>query len=102
MTAIDNRNETHAPDDAGRIEEFVELDELVCNGCGSCVRPESPVGWPASAGVAPEFSHGDGSVLCPDEHGRIGEPLEIRAVAGDRYDLTDSGWAVLAALEVGS
>lgn len=92
----------HRPDVlSGQDEEFVELNELVCNGCGWRVRPEPPRGWPAGAGAAPGFSHGDGSVLCPDEHGRIGEPMELPGVAGERYELTEAGRAALAALEAG-
>ena len=55
----------------------VDPDALVCAGCAEPVRAEPPVGWPARAGAAPLFSHRDGSVLCPDERGRLGEPVEV-------------------------
>lgn len=55
----------------------VDAEALVCAGCAEQVRCDPPVGWPIRAGVAPMFSHRDGSVLCPDAHGRLGEPVEV-------------------------
>ena len=55
----------------------VDPEELVCAGCTEPVRCDPPVGWPTRAGMAPMFSHRDGSVLCPDERGRLGEPVEV-------------------------
>ncbi|WP_143105372.1 hypothetical protein [Pseudonocardia ammonioxydans] len=67
---------------------LLDLTELVCPGCWDPVVDGPPPGWPARAGRAPDFSHPDGSVLCPDEYGRIGEPIEAD---GLRYGLTDTG-----------
>ena len=66
----------------------VELGGLVCPGCGDPVADAAPSGWPARAGRAPEFSHRDGSVLCPDGRGRVPEPIEAVRV---RYGLTEAG-----------
>ena len=55
----------------------VDPDALVCAGCAEQVCADPPVGWPDRAGAAPLFSHRDGSVLCPDERGRLGEPVEV-------------------------
>ena len=66
----------------------VDLDELVCPGCAEPVTGQPPAGWPAGAGPAPGFSHADGSVLCPDGSGRVGEPVEV---GGLRFALTDAG-----------
>ncbi|ANY06386.1 hypothetical protein AFB00_08875 [Pseudonocardia sp. HH130630-07] len=60
---------------------WVDVSELVCPGCGGPVVDAPPSGWPARAGAVPEFSHPDGSVLCPDELGRVGEPVEISAAS---------------------
>jgi hypothetical protein len=68
--------------------ESVDLDDLVCPGCGDPVTGEPPLGWSAGAGKAPGFSHRDGSVLCPDSAGRISEPVEA---GGLRFALTDAG-----------
>lgn len=72
----------------------VDLDALVCPGCGDPVAGEPPLGWPAGAGETPGFSHTDGSVLCPDSAGRIGEPVES---GGLRFALTDAGSDALSA-----
>jgi hypothetical protein len=56
---------------------IVDPEVLVCAGCAEPVRAEPPVGWTARAGSAPLFSHRDGSVLCPDERGRLGEAVEV-------------------------
>lgn len=74
MTTTDTRTEPPAT-------ATVDLDALVCPGCDDPVTGEPPTGWPTGAGRAPEFSHRDGSVLCPDSSGRIGEPVES-AVCG--------------------
>ncbi|ALE85848.1 hypothetical protein XF36_24135 [Pseudonocardia sp. HH130629-09] len=66
----------------------VDVTDLVCPGCASPVIDAPPSGWPARAGRSPEFSHADGSVLCPDRFGRVPEPMEA---AGLRYGLTDAG-----------
>ncbi len=58
--------------------DTASIEELACAGCHESVLDEPPTGWPAAAGQAPEFSHRDGSVLCPDARGRIGEPVEVR------------------------
>lgn len=62
------------------IGQEVDPAELVCPGCADVVSCEPPLGWPASAGAAPSFSHRDGSVLCPDARGLVGEPVEACAV----------------------
>ena len=69
-------------------DDLVDIDGLVCPGCWGPVVDAPPSGWPASAGRVPEFSHPDGSVLCPDAHGRVGEPVEA---GGLRYGLTETG-----------
>lgn len=61
-----------------RTISAVDLDALVCAGCTDPVRSDPPLGWPSRAGAAPLFSHRDGSVLCPDSRGRLGEPVEVR------------------------
>lgn len=71
--------------------DLVEVTDLVCPGCAGPVADAPPSGWPARAGRPPEFSHLDGSVLCPDRLGRVPEPV---GAAGLRYGLTDAGGAV--------
>ena len=61
------------------VDRLVDPTVLICPGCHEPVIGEPPQGWPASAGRVPEFSHPDGSVLCLDGAGRIGEPVEARA-----------------------
>lgn len=70
--------------------DLVEVTDLVCPGCTGPVVDAPPSRWPASAGQRPEFSHADGSVLCPDGFGRVPDPVEA---AGLRYSLTDAGTA---------
>ncbi len=70
--------------------DLVDVTELVCPGCAGPVVDAPPSGWPASAGRCPEFSHLDGSVLCPDGVGRVPEPVEAESL---RYGLTDAGAA---------
>ncbi|WP_145982662.1 MULTISPECIES: hypothetical protein [unclassified Pseudonocardia] len=55
----------------------VPVERLVCPGCYEPVLDEPPSGWPDRAGRAPEFSHRDESVLCPDAAGGFGEPVEV-------------------------
>ncbi|RZT87341.1 hypothetical protein EV383_4260 [Pseudonocardia sediminis] len=74
-------------------DRLVDPDALVCPGCAEPAVGMPPLGWPAAAGRAPEFSHRDGSVLCPDQAGRIGEPVEA---GGLRFALTDAGADALA------
>lgn len=64
----------HQPADTG-----VDPDTLVCPGCAGRVLFEPPPGWPSRAGAVPEWSHRDGSVLCPDARGRVPEPVEVSA-----------------------
>lgn len=76
---------THGPGHRTRrdVEEAavsittVPIERLACPGCHEPVLDEPPAGWPHRAGRAPEFSHRDGSVLCPDGRGRFGEPVEV-------------------------
>lgn len=70
--------------------DLVEVTDLVCPGCAGPVVDAPPSGWPVRAGWRPEFSHPDGSVLCPDGMGRVPEPVEA---AGLRYGLTEHGAA---------
>lgn len=70
----------------------VDPDALVCPGCHEVVVCAPPSGWPRRAGARPEFSHRDGSVLCPDSSGRVPEPVEM---AGLRFELTAAGAQVL-------
>lgn len=69
-------------------DDVVDVTDLVCPGCWSPVVDVPPAGWPARAGHLPEFSHEDGSVLCPDGAGRVPEPVEA---GGLRYALTEQG-----------
>ncbi|WP_145981251.1 hypothetical protein [Pseudonocardia sp. HH130629-09] len=57
---------SEARDEQLTTPDLVHLDDLICPGCGDHVIGDPPLGWDASAGLAPEFSHRDGSVLCPD------------------------------------
>lgn len=82
-----------APPPAGLV---VDPDALVCPGCAEPVCAAPPSGWPARAGVAPEWSHRDGSVLCPDGLGRVPEPVEM---GGLRFALTEAGARVLGEAE---
>lgn len=72
------------------LPDLVDVSDLVCPGCAGPVVDAPPSGWPARAGRCPEFSHADGSVLCPDGMGRVPEPVEA---AGLRYGLTEHGAA---------
>ncbi|MDN5916089.1 MAG: hypothetical protein L0I76_13470 [Pseudonocardia sp.] len=54
----------------------VDPDALLCPGCHETAVCAPPSGWPERAGARPEFSHRDGSVLCPDGRGRVPEPVE--------------------------
>lgn len=56
----------------------IDVSALSCPGCQQSVTGEPPTGWPDRAGRPPEFSHRDGSVLCPDDRGRVPEPVEVR------------------------
>lgn len=51
-----------APSTSSR--QFVDIEDLVCPGCGEPVRECPPTGWPAADGVVPTFSHTDGTALC--------------------------------------
>ncbi|WP_344027600.1 hypothetical protein [Pseudonocardia kongjuensis] len=70
--------------------DLVDVTDLVCPGCARPVVDGPHSGWSASAGRCPEFSHLDGSVLCPDGVGRVPEPVEAASL---RYGLTDAGAA---------
>ncbi len=87
-------SEVHSEFRGGSVVGRVDPDALVCAGCAEPAVGMPPVDWPANAGQAPEYSHRDGSVLCPDAAGRIGEPVEV---GGLRYALTDAGVHALAA-----
>ncbi|ANY06566.1 hypothetical protein [Pseudonocardia sp. HH130630-07] len=68
--------------------DLVDVTDLVCPGCTGPVVDAPPSGWSARAGRCPEFSHLDGSVLCPDGFGRVPEPVEAASL---RYGLTAAG-----------
>ena len=51
--------------------QFVDIEDLVCPGCGDPVHGDPPTGWPADDSVVPRFSHTDGTALCSG-----GEPIE--------------------------
>ncbi|MFP5023519.1 hypothetical protein [Pseudonocardia phyllosphaerae] len=74
-------------DDAARGEDL-GIGDLACPGCWGPVVDRPPLGWPGGAGESPDFSHTDGTVLCPDERGRVPEPVDA---GGLRYQLTDAG-----------
>lgn len=71
---------THPNQNQAPMGQEVDPAGLVCSGCADVVSCEPPVGWPTSAGATPSFSHRDGSVLCPDSRGRVGEPIEAATV----------------------
>jgi hypothetical protein len=55
----------------GTESRYVELDELICPGCGEQVNDQPP------ADLVSEFSHHDGSALCPRPGGEPAEPIEV-------------------------
>ena len=57
---------------------FVEVDTLTCPGCHDTAIPEPPSVPALGALAGGEFSHRDGSDLCPDRRGRVGDPIEAR------------------------
>lgn len=70
------------------VVDLADVTDLVCPGCTGPVVDAPPSGWSARAGRCPEFSHLDGSVLCPDGFGRVPEPVEAASL---RYGLTAAG-----------
>jgi len=64
---------TKAPD----FGRFVDVEQLVCPGCGEQVRPEPPGYWQVADGLpAPGFSHQDATALCRRADGTVAEPIE--------------------------
>lgn len=61
------------------ISGVVDPAVLHCPSCREQIRCAPPQDWPERAGLAPLFSHPDGTVLCLDRAGRINEPVEIPA-----------------------
>lgn len=55
--------------------QLVDTKELICGGCREDVHGERS---------EPGFAHRDGSSLCPDRHGRAGEPVEATRFGGGR------------------
>jgi len=67
---------------APEFGRFVDVEQLICPGCGEQVRPEPPGYWHVADGLpAPQFSHQDATVLCRRADGTVGEPIEIEAPA---------------------
>src|SRR5437867_2215310 len=58
----------------------IELEDLVCPGCGEPVDGDSPIGWTAADGPLPEFSHTDGTPLCGGN-----DPIEAGQEACGRH-----------------
>ena len=57
---------------------FVELEQLICPGCGQPVRPRPPGYWRVADGLpAPEFSHPDATALCRRADGTVADPIEV-------------------------
>jgi hypothetical protein len=62
----------------GTESRYVELDELICPGCGEQVNNQPPADQPAAeVPLVSEFSHHDGSALCPRPGGAPAEPIEV-------------------------
>lgn len=55
----------------------VDPDTLVCAGCAEPVECAPRIHCSGELGPVPEFSHRDGSELCPDGDGVPGEPVEV-------------------------
>ena len=71
--------QTHRPQTSSTPARYVDPEQLICPGCGEQVRPEPPGYWRVADGLpAPGFSHHDGSALCQQVEGTVGEPIEIR------------------------
>jgi hypothetical protein len=61
---------------------YVEPDDLICPGCGEQVNGQPPTDYLAGEGPrTPDFSHHDGSALCPRSDGAPAEPIESEAGA---------------------
>ncbi len=70
-----------APQHTTHPQRFVDPAELICPGCGEQVCPQPPVRLDASAGPGtPQFSHRDGTALCPAVDGTSCEPVEIEVL----------------------
>ena len=61
----------------GTESRYVELDELICPGCGEQINSQPPRNYLADRGRrTPDFSHHDGSALCSRPGGAPAEPIE--------------------------
>jgi hypothetical protein len=61
----------------GTESRYVELDELICPGCGEQVNSEPPDNYRTSEERrTPDFSHHDGSTLCSRPDCVPAEPIE--------------------------
>jgi hypothetical protein len=59
------------------VRPFVDLEDLICPGCGEQVRGAPPASWQAGDGLAvAQFSHQDRSALCRVA-GVVAEPVEV-------------------------
>jgi hypothetical protein len=82
-TEATTRTATTSDDRSVGSDGLVDLYELVCPGCGNAVSPEPPVDMPGETSpmerhvAGQEFCHQDGSELCRDARGRMGEPVEV-------------------------
>lgn len=72
---------THPTTRPGVPTTAVGPSTLHCPSCMTPVTCAPPETWPATAGAAPLFSHADRSVLCPDQRGRISEPVELETAS---------------------
>ncbi len=56
---------------------FVDLEDLICPGCGEQVRCTPPGYWRVADGLpVPQFSHHDATPLCRTRSGAAAEPVE--------------------------
>jgi hypothetical protein len=61
----------------GTESRYVDPDDLICPGCGEQVNSQPPDNYRADEGRRTQnFSHHDGSALCPRPGGAPAEPIE--------------------------
>jgi hypothetical protein len=60
------------------VRRFVDVEDLICPGCGEYVVGEAPAFGPVHDDApAAQFSHPDGTALCRTGSGRVAEPVEV-------------------------
>jgi hypothetical protein len=61
----------------GAESRYIDLDDLICSGCGEQVNCEPPDNYRTGGGrPTPDFSQRDGSALCSRPDGAPAEPIE--------------------------